>query len=261
MDYTLEKEYEVTYYEQNVNGNLKESGLLNFLQDIATISAEKLGFGPTYVFSHNFAWVVLKYRIELYKELKNLEKLVIKTESRGTTKLYAFRDFELYSQDKTLLGRVASAWALIDMESRKILPMQSALNFVKPFEKRENDLEYGKFEPLTRTDFQKEFEVRFDDIDVNKHANNCNYIIWALETLDSSFRLKYSPHVIDIKYKKELRLGDIVVSESQLIADNDIVTLHLIKSKQTEDVIAELKIVWKTLRNQDDETHCCNNFC
>ncbi len=245
MDYTLEKEYAITYYEQNVNGNLKESSLFNFLQDIATISAEKLGFGPSYVFSHNYAWVVLKYHIELYQELKNPEKLVIKTESRGTTKLYAFRDFEIYSPENVLLARVASAWALIDMESRKVLPMQSALSFVKSFEKREEDLEYGKIEPLSRIDFQKEFEVRFDDIDVNKHANNCNYIIWALEALDSGFRLKYSPRVIDIKYKKELRLGDVVISCVQVLEDDGIVTLHTIKSKHSDEEITSLKIRWE----------------
>ena len=45
------KEYEIKYYEQNVNGDLKESALLNFLQDIATLSAESLGFGPSFVLS------------------------------------------------------------------------------------------------------------------------------------------------------------------------------------------------------------------
>ena len=245
MDYTLEKQYDIKYYEQNVKGDLKESSLLNFLQDIATISAESLGFGPTYVFSRNYAWVVLKYHIELYKELNALDKLLIKTESRGTTKLYAFRDFELYSPDKTLLGRVASAWALIDMDTRKVLPMQSALNFVKPFEKRKSDLDYGKIEPLTKIDFQKEFEVRFDDIDVNKHANNCNYIIWALEALPCELRTKYSAKVIDIKYKKELKKGDIVISQAQLEeTQTGPVTLHSIKSKTTGEEITALKIMW-----------------
>ena len=248
MDYTLEKEYEIKYYEQNVLGNLKESSLLNFLQDIATISAEKLGFGPTYVFEHNYAWVVLKYHIEIYKELKNLEKLYIKTESRGTTKLYAFRDFELYSQDRTMLASVVSAWALIDMETRRVLPMQTALNFVKPFEKREDDLDYEKIDALSRIDFQKEFEVRFEDIDVNRHANNCNYIVWALEAMDSEFRLKYRPEVIDIKYKKELKQGDIVLSCVQCEQNtNNPVTLHSIKSKSTLDEITILKIQWQRI--------------
>ncbi len=245
MDYTLEKEYAITYYEQNVKGDLKESALLNFLQDIATISAEKLGFGPSYIFPHNYAWVVLKYHIELYKELKNLEKLIIKTESRGTTKLYAFRDFELYSADRTLLGRIVSAWVLIDIDSRKIQPMQTALDFVKSFEKRESDLDFSKIEQLSNIDCAKEFAVRFDDIDVNRHVNNSNYIIWALETLNPDFRFEYSPDSIDIKYKKELKLGDIVVSKAQITESDNIVTLHDITSKLTGDEIASLKILWR----------------
>ena len=65
------KEYEIKYYEQNVNGDLKESALLNFLQDIATLSAESLGFGPSFVFANNYAWVVLKYHIELFAPFRN----------------------------------------------------------------------------------------------------------------------------------------------------------------------------------------------
>lgn len=39
-DLVLEKAYEVKYYEQNLKNELKESSLLNFLQDAATVSAE-----------------------------------------------------------------------------------------------------------------------------------------------------------------------------------------------------------------------------
>ena len=248
MDCVLKKEYEIKYYEQNVLGNLKESALLNFLQDIATISAEQLGFGATYTFARNYAWVVLKYHIELYKELNNLPKIIIKTESRGTTKLYAFRDFELYSPDETLLGRVISAWALIDMTTRKVLPMQTALDFVKAFEKRNTDIDYGKTEQLSHIDFQKEFEVRFDDIDVNRHANNSNYIIWALESLNNDFRIKYRPAVIDIKYKKESKQGEKIVSKAQLQQNSPIITLHTIESQNTGEEIAALKIQWENIR-------------
>ena len=209
------KEYEIKYYEQNLNGDLKESSLLNFLQDIATLSAESLGFGPSFVFSHNYAWVVLKYHIELYKEIKNLPSIVIKTEPRGVSKLYAFRDFELYSNQGELLGKAVSTWALIDMDSRRVLPAAKILNMMIPFEKRDSDLEYMKVLPVENILYSKEFDIRFDDIDVNKHANNSNYIVWALETIPYEFRLNNSPKVIDIKYRKEISLGGKVISNVQ----------------------------------------------
>lgn len=241
----LEKEYEIKYYEQNVKGNLKESSLLHFLQDIATLSAESLGFGPSFVFPRNYAWVVLKYHIELYKEINNFSSIKIKTEPRGITKLYAFRDFEICSPEGELLGRVISAWALIDMESRRMLPMQKVLDFLKPFEKQDGDLEFGKIDALNEITYKKEFDVRFDDIDVNRHANNCNYIIWALETLPDDFRLEHYAKTIEIKFKKEVSLGARVVSSVQKInVDGRIVTLHEIKDFHAGEELTVVKIVW-----------------
>lgn len=240
------KEYEIKYYEQNMKGDLKESTLLNFLQDIATLNAESLGFGPTFVFSNNYAWVVLKYHIELYREIKNFESIIINTEPRGTSKLYAFRDFEILSKNNEILGKVTSTWALIDMNSRRMLPMQKTLDFLMPFEKRENDLEYAKIELPQNATYQKEYDVRYDDIDVNQHANNCNYIIWALETLPQDFRLKHSPKSIDIKYRKEVGLNGKVLSQAELIQNGNIKqTLHLIKDSESNEELTTVLINWQ----------------
>lgn len=240
MVYT--KKYDIKYYEQNMRGDLKESSLLNFLQDIATLSAESLGFGPTFVFSNNYAWVVLKYHIELYKEIRNFDSITIKTEPRGTSKLYAFRDFELFSPECELVGKVVSTWALIDMNSRRMLPMQKVLPMMMPFEKKEEDLDYNKIEPIEKIDYQKEFDVRFDDIDVNHHANNSNYIVWALETLPCDFRLSHSPRIIDIKYRKETGLNGKVHS---LVSSTGEITTHVLKDTSDNEDLCSIKIEWK----------------
>lgn len=236
------KDYEIKYYEQNLRGDLKESSLLNFLQDIATLSAESLGFGPTFVFSNNYAWVVLKYHIELCKELRSFDSIVIKTEPRGTSKLYAFRDFELYSRNNELAGKVISTWALIDMNTRRMLPMQKVLPMLMPFEKCETDLEYQKIESIEEITYAKEFDVRFDDIDVNQHANNCNYIIWALETLPQEFRLSHSPKIIDIKYRKEIALNGRVLSQ---VFAKENTTIHVLRDSSDCEELCSIKIEWK----------------
>ena len=236
------KEYEIKYYEQNWKGDLKESALLNFLQDIATLSAESLGFGYTFTFQNGYAWVVLKYHIELYEEIKDYSKKKKKTESRGTTKLYAFRDFEICTRDDRLIGRAVSAWVLIDINSRKILPMQKVLSFVSPYEKRPDDLDYEKIENFDTSQYQKTFEVRYDDIDVNRHANNSNYLVWALETLPVEFRKKHYPSSIDIKYRKETTVGKKVQSFAKIF---DNYSLHIIKDSQDNEELCSVKINWK----------------
>lgn len=242
----FQKEYEIKYYEQNVKGSLKESALLNFMQDIATLSAESLGFGPSFVFSNNYAWVVLKYHIELYDEIKNTNTLIIKTEPRGTSRLYAYRDFEFFVNNVQPVGKAVSTWALIDMNTRKLLPAEQILaDYMPHYEKRDSELDYNKILLPEKEDYQKEFDVRFDDIDINNHANNCNYIIWALESLDNDFRIKYRPAVIDIKYRKETTCGSKVISIAQKVKDNNIIsTRHVIKEDNSNEELASVLIKW-----------------
>lgn len=238
----FKKEYEIKYYEKNVLGDLKESALLNFLQDAATLSAESLGFGPTFVFSNNYAWVVLKYHIELYTRINNCNSITITTEPRGVSRLYAFRDFYIYSQSGDLIGKVISTWALIDMNTRKILPVQKVLPMMFPYEKRENELEYIKFGDVENPIYSKEYIVKFDDVDVNKHANNSNYIVWALDSLPVDFRINNFVKTIDLKFKKEA----FVETKIKVISDiNQNYSCHKIFSCSNNEELANIYAEWQ----------------
>ena len=83
-----------------------------------------------------------------------------------------------------------------------------------------------------------------DDIDVNHHANNSDYVVWALESLPFEFRLEHAPKKIDIKFRKEIGLGGTVVSEAAMIQNDELITLHSIKRKSDNEELASLKIVW-----------------
>ena len=65
-EYISEKTYPINYHEVDLKNVLKPSALLNFLQDMATINAEKLGFGPSFSFPNHYAWFLINYRMEFY---------------------------------------------------------------------------------------------------------------------------------------------------------------------------------------------------
>lgn len=238
----LSKTYEVKYYEQNLKNELKESSLLNFLQDAATVSAEELGFGPSFVFSNNLAWFVLKYHIELTQPIRNTDSVLIKTQPRGAHRLYAYRDFEICNSIGEKIGAASSLWALIDMSEKRMLPMEKAIPFMIKYEKKETDLVFEKIPPIENADFTKEFEVRFDDVDVNRHANNANYMIWALESLPHDFRMEHSLTTIDIKYRKETSMGAIVLSRAIFIDKQT--SVHVLCDKASGEELCSLKFAW-----------------
>ena len=235
---------EVKYSEVDFKQALKPSYLLNFLQDLASKNAENLGFGYSYTSSKNLGWYLLKYRMEFTNYPKSVKELTLKTEPRGCNKLFAYRDFWIYDKE-ILLGKIFSVWSLVDMKTKSLVPAQDALNNpnMAGFEKREDDLAFKKIVPIKKIDIEKFFDIRYDDIDVNCHVNNCNYIIWALEPLDFNFRSSHKIKNLDIQFKKEVKYGTKIISQIEFINENT--TVHVIKNSKTDEELCLVEILWE----------------
>lgn len=241
-----EKTYPVKYYEMDFNRILKPSALMNFLQDTATQNAEMLGFGPSFVFPNNYAWFLLKYRMEFDDYPHNLDDIVIQTEPRGGAKILAHRDFWLFTAEGKKLGRVASTWALVDLKTKNMLHILKTAPVMLEFKKRENDLQYEKIKSPEKIEFEKIFEIRFDDIDVNHHVNNANYIVWAFETLPYGFKSQHKLNTLDAAYKKEVAFGHKILSLAQIIEESgQKISLHCVKNATTNEELCLIKAVWK----------------
>ena len=236
------KRYNLQYYEMNTAQRLKESVLLLFLQDIASDNAETNGFGYNWCLEHNLGWFLLKYRIELSEYPQNIEYIEIETESRGANRLFAYRDFDIYTPDNNLIGRVTSCWGLVDMSTKSMVAPQIINPEFESFEKRDTDLKFYKIQLPKDFDYEKIYEVRYDDLDLNHHANNSNYISWALETLPYDFRNNNTVSNIDILLKNDTTAGETIIAQTKI---NDFQTVHVIKNKADNTDLAHLNIEWK----------------
>ncbi len=238
-----EEKITVKYSETDQNLAMKPFALLNFLQDIASKNAEDLGFGYSFIHPKNYAWFLLKYRMEFEEYPFDIQELILKTEPRGYNKLFAFRDFELY-RDKKLLGRMHSMWSMVDIDSRSMIPVSSVITdspYMKPFEKREDDLAFAKISPIANPTLEKEFEVRYNDLDVNGHANNGNYIVWAFEPLSYEFKDSHRIKTIDMVYKKEAKFAEKLISQVEFKDENT--TIHRLQNAEGEDLFL-LECCW-----------------
>ena len=236
------KRYNLQYYEMNTAQRLKESVLLLFLQDIASDNAETNGFGYNWCLEHNLGWFLLKYRIELSEYPQNIDYIEIETESRGANRLFAYRDFDIYTPDNNLIGRVASCWGLVDMSTKSMVAPQIINPEFESFEKRDTDLKFYKIQLPKDFDYEKIYEVRYDDLDLNHHANNSNYISWALETLPYDFRNNNTVSNVDILLKNDTTAGETIIAQTKI---NDFQTIHVIKNKSDNTDLAYLNIEWK----------------
>lgn len=243
--YCWEKEFQLKYYEMDFKRILKPSSLLNFLQDLATINADMLGFGYDFTSEKNLGWFLVRYHFEFDEYPSGLDEILIKTEARGYSKFFAFRDFEIWTADnQTRLGRVVSQWMLVDLDTKNVEQISKIIDFMPVFEKRNDDLLFEKVFPPLKTDLESAFEIRYDDIDVNQHVNNANYIVWAFETLTWEFRSRHKLKILDIIFKKEVQLGSDVVSKVELRPEAKT-TIHLLKNRETGDDLCMIKAIWK----------------
>ena len=241
----FEETVKIRYSEMDCDMVLKPSAMLQFLQDLASDNAEQLDFGYSYIIKHNLAWFLLKYRLEFDNYPEGIYDLTIKTEPRGYNKIFAFRDFYIYHRD-ICIGRAASTWSLVDINTKSMVNCADVLadnKYMVQHEKREDDLNYGKIKLPEKFDIEKIFEVRFDDLDVNRHVNNANYIVWAIEPLDFEFRRSHKLKTVDMMFKKEITYGAKVLSE---VAINDNTTIHAVKNAETGDELCLIKAEWVT---------------
>lgn len=243
-DIKSEEIINVRYSDIDFDKSLKMFSLLNFFQDIASDNAEKHGFGYSYIHPKNLMWVLLKYRIEFSEYPSDVQQLKLWTMPRGCNKLFAYRNFELSSGEK-LLAKASSMWALVDFKTMEIANCENVFaqnDMMEKFVQSEGDLRFGKIPPITNSDFEEEFLVRYNDIDVNMHANNANYIVWAFEPLPLEFKTQHKLKNIDMNYKKEIKYNKKLISKVQILENNT--TLHVLKNAQTQEDLCLIKCEW-----------------
>ena len=144
-----EEKITVKYSEIDQNQALKPYSLLNFLQDIASKNAEDWGFGYSYIHPKNYAWFLIKYRMEFEDYPFDIQELMLKTEPRGYNKLFAYRDFEIFNDEK-VFGRIFSMWSVVDLNTRSTVLIEPAINNpnMPQYQKQDSDLAFSKIKPL-----------------------------------------------------------------------------------------------------------------
>lgn len=235
------KSYNLRTYECDKNGYLRFVTLFNILQDMADSHATDLGLGMEYCLSKGFAWVGANYHIKIERMPKLHENIKIITWPSEERKIGAIRDFAVYDDSDNLIITATSQWILIDFARKRPILLKDNLPEYTVINEHSMVSDFEKIPVPTRADVEKNFSIRFDDIDINMHVNNSLYPLWASETLDYSFRDEYVPSEIEISFKKEGHLGEDVNIVSQVDGTQ---TIHSIKALSDNRELASLRINW-----------------
>ena len=150
--------------------------------------------------------------------------------------------FNLIDNNHSII-RASSLWGLLNFKTMNMVSVENVFSqnpYLSKHEPNETDLNFGKIPNITHSDFEEEFKVRYNDIDINMHANNSHYIVWGLEPLPFEFKKENKLKNIDMLFKKEIKLGATFKVIVQLI---DKTSIHVIKNLDDED-LCMIKCEW-----------------
>lgn len=245
MDITkFTRDYIVRSYECDRNNRMRIITLMNIFQDMAYADVTRLGFGVRFCLKNKVTWVGSNYAIEIDRLPKMDENIRIQTWASAEKKVSAIRDFEVFGEDGKSIIRASSQWVMIDFVKHRPVALKERLPEYNLIENRALETDFPKIKDLEHVDYQAKFRVRYDDIDLNRHVNNAVYALWACESVDSDFRLKHTPHYIEIAFKKEGYLGEKIMVNTQFDGKT---TTHSINTYDGDNnrELAKATVVWQ----------------
>lgn len=247
MGKSYTKNYEINYYDVDCNLKCKIASIVNFICDVGTQQSESLGGGFEYCNEHKCAWVFYKDDIKMIRYPSFGEKISITTEAIGFKKFYGLRKYTIKDESSTTIGEGYALFFLINIEKRKPMRIQEEqYDFYGVNGDTDNDISMEKLQKLEFVEHQKEFNIRYSDIDSNKHVNNVKYIEWALEAVPIDIVSGFSLKRLKVVFEKEVKYGGKILSCAQVIDVDSTTkkTIHSIRNEVGKEV-TELECIWE----------------
>ncbi len=205
--------FEVHSYEVDAFGHLALASLAGYLQEAAWEHARRLDCAVETLLPRGLTWVIGRQQFDLVRAVDWGERLEVTTWPSGLEGRTALRDFVVRAARGEIVARALSHWLILDIETRKPVRPEAVLPpIVVESCEHAVPLATDKLPEVVPPFTEWRSRVRYQDIDINKHANNASYLSWALEALPIDAWSTRRLATCDVQYFKECRYGDAVLS-------------------------------------------------
>jgi acyl-ACP thioesterase len=161
-------------------------------------------------------------------------------------RLYALREFRLVDPGGRELGIATTGWVLLDVAARRPVRLPNALeDIARSTPERVLADPFAKLPEVDGAEMAKTFEVRFSDLDMNRHANNVSVIGWALDALPDEVVLGSSPAELEIEFRAEAVRGDHILVQVQRTSGEPATFLHRLLRESDGREIARARTLWR----------------
>ena len=242
MKNVFEYDFEIQYADIDSKYHLTVYALLKYLQEVATIHASVLNYGLYDTPRIRTVWLLLDWKLQVISRPAWHQKIHIKTWPSKNDLSSCYRDFEVYDDTGKCICIATSKWVLFDLKKGSLAKITDDFKAMyKEVNKHVFDTSIiEKLKEPQNSQMFCEYIVQKRDIDTNHHVNNLIYLDLAYEVLPNDIFFNRDFKNVEIMYKHEAKLGDI---------------LHLFYTENTDCTFVTIK------NNSNDKLHCIIKLC
>ena len=206
MDLLFKQTVTVESCDTNHNGVLKLSALLHYVQEISGAHSDQLGHTWDALAEKGLFWAVLRHRAVIHRLPKAGQTVHLQTWPMPATRSAYPRAVQAFDEQGNILFETVSLWVLMNTQTRAmVLPGKSGINV--PGILRGMEITAPGSLPPCDGENTALLSVCTDDLDINGHVNNANYMDHAEQLIEN---LAVTPKEFTVCYLAEVLLGQAV---------------------------------------------------
>ena len=237
----------VNYYECDENKNLKLPAMIDLMMSVSEHQLDSGNGSTNALTKRGLGWVVTQYHIEVARLPRPNEEIVITTEPFGYNRFLEYRNYAFTDQSGNELITVKSEWVLFDLKTRKLVSTDKEMMAEIGVPLLKKLPRFPRLRVQDEYQNERQYRVRYDDLDTNHHMTNGHYFNWFIDTLDRDFLKNHIVKTIDIKFNLEVRYGETPYSRVSVIKDETgIKSYHTIADEDKNDK-AVCELTWRKL--------------
>lgn len=244
--YTMK--HRLAYYECDQSSHPSLSMLVAMGVLASERHADVLNCGRQAGLKYNGAWIILSYEGRISQRQPVFgDEVVLGTSLVGVNRFFAQREFWLADATGFRFATMTGQLGFVDLSRRRIQAIPDEL--VAPFHapKLKRLTRPRNQDPLSAdvADGQSHYQVRYFDIDGNRHVNNVRYFDWMLDSMGADFLNAHQLRRFNISYKNEVRYPSRVTSRYQLTTDERGTVKSINQIFSHDQLSADAEFAWQ----------------
>ncbi len=211
---TCQETFRIRSYQADVTDHLKPSALLEMMQEMAGVHADKLDVGRRLTDELGLAWVLTRVEVRMQRWPRVQEEVTVETFPMPNRRWFFPRYFIFRDGLGQEIGAAGSLWTLMDIRERRMAPPGAVTSLLPD----NSDLTAPMGLPATVAEagdicLEEERLPVYTDLDVNGHVNNTRYLDWCCNAL--GIRTMQEQRMMDfaLNFHQEIRPGQTVRTE------------------------------------------------